>query len=158
MRLLASLAAVLGVGCGSATPAAAPAPPTSAASSTAPKLEPGKGLVISPKCSDVHEAVRVEIEDSGSAGTLMVHVTNTSADLLSISGASKRASAGYGGLDQGEHVSFQMKTGDNYYVVAARTKDVFAGGDFKAGAPTTCGDELRALEIDARARVGLAPR
>jgi hypothetical protein len=151
MRSLA-IACVLGVcaACGETPAPAAPhAPPP-------PALEPGKGLVVSPKCSDVHAALRVDVDD-GTSGIVMVQVTNTSADALSVSGASKRASAGYGALEQGDHVSFQMKPGDNYYVVAARTKDVFEGADFKSGAPTACGHDLRTLEADARARIGLHP-
>ena len=148
---------LLGIGCG-ATPTPLPAAASASASATslAPKLEPGKGLVVSPKCSDVHDGVRVDIEDTGAV--IMVQVTNTSPEALAISGASKRASAGYGGLDQGEHVSFQMKKGDNWYVVAARTKDVFAGADFKSGAPTSCGNELRALESETRTRLGFGPK
>lgn len=155
MRLsLASCAVLFGVACGEAAPAPASAP---SAPPTASHLEPGKGLVVSPKCSDVHDAVRVDV-DEGVSGTVMVQVTNTSADLLSISGASKRASSSYGGLEQGEHVSFQMKRGDNYYVVAARTKDVYEGADFKAGAATPCGHELQTLETETRARIGLRPK
>ena len=148
-------AVLLGIGCG-ASPTAVPVAASASATPASPKLEPGKGLVVSPKCSDVHEGVRVDIEDTGTV--LMVQVTNTSPEALAISGASKRAAAGYGGLDQGEHVSFQMKKGDNWYVVAARTKDVFAGADFKSGAPTSCGDELRALETETRTRLGFGPK
>ncbi len=148
----------IGIGCGAATPTPVPAAAsTSASASTATSaLEPGKGLVVSPKCSDVHDGVRIDIDDTGAV--VMVQVTNTTPEILSVSGASKRASAGYGGLDQGEHVSFQMKKGDNWYVVAARTKDVFAGADFKAGAPTSCGDELRVLETETRKRLGFSPK
>ena len=120
-------------------------------------IEPGKGLVVSPKCSDVHEALRVDV-DPGAGGTVMVQVTNTSAEMLSVWGASKRASAGYGGLEQGDHVTFQMRPTDNYYVVAARTKDIFEGADFKGGAPTACGNELKTLEAETRTKVGLGPK
>ena len=154
MRFALALACLL-VACGEATPAPAVAPGASAsASASTSGLEPGKGLVVSPRCSDVHDAIRVDIDD-GAGCTKMVQVTNTSAELLSISGASKRASAGYGALEQGDHVSFQMRPTDNYYVVAARTKDVFEGADFKAGAPTACGKELRALEAETRAKLGI---
>jgi hypothetical protein len=156
MRFAIALAFL--VACGEATPTAvAPAASSSGAPAPASGLEPGKGLVVSPKCSDVHDAIRVDVDD-GTAGTKMVQVTNTSAELLSISGASKRASAGYGALEQGDHVSFQMRPTDNYYVVAARTKDIFEGADFKAGAPTACGKELKALEDETRAKLGITAK
>src|SRR5579883_2322951 len=115
VRLLACVFVVGALACGGSDP---PKPQSPApAASAAPALEPGKGIVASPACSDVKAGVRVDIEESDTPGLLMVKATNTGADPLHMSGASKRAAAGYGSVEQGEHISFQMKAGDNWYVV-----------------------------------------
>jgi len=132
-------AAILVGACGGASAD----PPASAA--TASPLPAGKGIVASPKCSDATASVRVDVDDSGSPGTLMVKVNNTGDAPLHVAGASRRARADDQTLQQGEHISFQMRATDNYYVIAARSSD----------ATGACEAEMRALEADTRAKLGL---
>jgi hypothetical protein len=145
--LRAAVAAVLLLGaCGGAStdpPAATGGTPP--APSAASSIPPGKGIVASPKCSDATASVRVDVDDSGSPGTLMVKVNNTGDTPLRVTGASRRARADDQALQQGEHISFQMRATDNYYVIAARTSD----------ATGPCESEMHALETDTRAKLGL---
>jgi hypothetical protein len=120
------------------------APAATAAPAPAP-LPPGKGIVASPKCSDAVASVRVDVDDSGSPGTMMVKVNNTGDAPLRVAGASRRARADDQSLQTGEHISFQMRATDNYYVIAARSID----------ATGPCDAEIHTLEADTRAKLGL---
>jgi len=120
-------------------------PPPATAQASAPPLPPGKGIVASPTCSDAAASVRVDVDDSGSPGTLMVKVNNTGDAPLRVAGASRRARADDQALQQGEHISFQMRATDNYYVIAARSTD----------ATGACEAEMRSLEAETRAKLGL---
>jgi hypothetical protein len=140
--LRVAVAAVMLLGaCGGA----AADPPAATAPVASSSLPPGKGIVASPTCSDATASVRVDVDDSGSPGTLMVKVNNTGDAPLHVAGASRRARADDQALQQGEHISFQMRATDNYYVIAARTSDATAA----------CETEIQALEAKTRAQLGL---
>ena len=89
--------------------------------------------------------MRVDVDDAGSPGTVMVKVNNTGDAPLHVAGASRRARADDQTLQQGEHISFQMRSTDNYYVIAARSSD----------ATGACEAEIHSLEVDTRAKLGL---
>jgi hypothetical protein len=138
LRAAVAALVLLGACGGGEAPAAPPA-------SSTPPLPPGQGIVASPKCSDAVASVRVDVDESGSPGTMMVKVNNTGDAPLRVAGASRRARADDQALQTGEHISFQMRATDNYYVIAARTSD----------ASGACDAEIHALEADTRAKLGL---